>query len=100
MRWNDDPGVKPGMTTLSILRYTVRPIDNVVLADGNHKKDRKALGGRFTEATDRFVEEFTQSVSFDQRLAPYDIQGSIAHVTMLARVGVLTEAECEQISDG
>ena len=64
------------------------------------KKTEKPWGGRFTEATDRFVEEFTQSVSFDQRLAPYDIQGSIAHVTMLARVGVLTEAECEQISDG
>ena len=64
------------------------------------KKTEKPWGGRFTEATDRFVEEFTQSVSFDQRLAPYDIQGSIAHVTMLARVGVLTEAECEQISGG
>ena len=60
----------------------------------------KPWGGRFTEATDRFVEEFTQSVSFDRRLAPYDIQGSIAHVTMLAHVGVLTTAECELISGG
>ena len=64
------------------------------------KNTVKPWGGRFTEDTDRFVEEFTQSVSFDQRLAPYDIQGSHAHVTMLARVGVLTEAECGQISDG
>ena len=63
-------------------------------------KTEKPWGGRFTEATDRFVEEFTQSVSFDQRLAPYDIQGSIAHVAMLARAGVLAEAECEQITDG
>ena len=46
------------------------------------------------------MEEFTQSVSFDQRLAPYDIQGSIAHVAMLARAGVLAEAECDQITDG
>ena len=63
-------------------------------------KTEKPWGGRFTEATDRFVEEFTQSVSFDQRLAPFDIQGSIAHVAMLARAGVLEEAECEQITDG
>ena len=63
-------------------------------------KTDKPWGGRFTGATDRFVEEFTQSVSFDQRLAPYDIQGSIAHVAMLARAGVLVEAECEQITDG
>ena len=63
-------------------------------------KTAKPWGGRFTEATDRFVEEFTQSVSFDRRLAPYDVQGSIAHVTMLARVGVLTEAEAEQIRAG
>ena len=57
-------------------------------------------GGRFNEDTDRFVEEFTESVSFDRRLAPYDIQGSIAHVAMLARVGVLSEAESGQISGG
>ena len=60
----------------------------------------KPWAGRFAEATDRFVEEFTESVSFDRRLAPYDIQGSLAHVEMLARVGVLIEAECEQITGG
>ncbi len=59
----------------------------------------KPWGGRFAEPTDRFVEEFTESVSFDRRLASYDIQGSIAHVAMLARVGVLSEAESGQISD-
>ena len=64
------------------------------------KNTVKPWGGRFSEETDRFVEEFTQSVSFDRRLAPYDIQGSIAHVEMLARAGVLPEAECGQISDG
>ena len=64
------------------------------------KNTVKPWGGRFSEDTDRFVEEFTQSVSFDQRLAPYDIQGSLAHVAMLARVGVLTGAERGQISDG
>ena len=64
------------------------------------KKTAKPWGGRFTEATDRFVEQFTQSVSFDWRLASCDIQCSIAHATMLAHVGVLSAAEAEQITAG
>ena len=40
-------------------------------------------GGRFSEATDSFVAAFTASVGFDQRFARHDIQGSIAHATML-----------------
>ena len=40
-------------------------------------------GGRFSEATDSFVAEFTASVNFDKRMARQDIQGSIAHATML-----------------
>ncbi len=57
-------------------------------------------GGRFTEATDAFVAEFTASVQFDQRLYRQDIQGSIAHATMLASVGVLTNAERDDIIRG
>ncbi len=60
----------------------------------------KPWGGRFTAPTDEFVEQFTQSVSYDQRLAHYDIMGSIAHVRMLARVKVLSDDECEQIVAG
>lgn len=60
----------------------------------------KAWSGRFTQPADEFVERFTQSVSFDQRLAPYDIRGSIAHATMLARVGALSAAERDQIVEG
>ncbi|BBL72152.1 argininosuccinate lyase [Methylogaea oryzae] len=60
----------------------------------------KPWAGRFTQATDAFVEAFTASVDFDQRLAPYDIQGSLAHARMLHKVGVLTEAECKSIVDG
>ena len=60
----------------------------------------KLWGGRFSESTDRFVEQFTESVSFERRLARYDIQGSVAHVQMLAHVGVLEQAEAEQICDG
>lgn len=60
----------------------------------------KPWGGRFTAPTDEFVEEFTQSVSYDQRLAHYDIMGSIAHVRMLAKVSVITKEESEQIIQG
>ena len=60
----------------------------------------KPWGGRFTAPTNSFVEAFTASVNFDQRLYQYDINGSIAHATMLAHVGVLTDIECQKIVDG
>jgi len=60
----------------------------------------KLWGGRFSEATDAFVEEFTASVNFDRRLYAQDIAGSIAHATMLAAVGVLTQAEADAINAG
>ncbi|MCH7695636.1 MAG: argininosuccinate lyase [Proteobacteria bacterium] len=60
----------------------------------------KPWGGRFSKATDSFVEAFTQSVSFDQRLYHYDIMGSIAHVRMLAHVSVLSEADSQKIVQG
>lgn len=61
------------------------------------KDTEKPWGGRFTAPTDEFVEQFTESVSYDQRLAHYDIMGSIAHVTMLAKVGVISKKESIQI---
>jgi argininosuccinate lyase len=48
----------------------------------------KAWGGRFQAATDARVEQFTESISFDARLADVDITGSQAHATMLAQVGL------------
>jgi argininosuccinate lyase len=60
----------------------------------------KPWGGRFTEATDAFVERFTASIGFDYRLYHHDINGSIAHATMLAKVGVLSDAERDQIITG
>ena len=63
-------------------------------------KQNKLWGGRFTESTDAFVQAFTASVNFDQRLAPYDVQGSIAHAKMLTKIGVLSAQECEQIIAG
>jgi argininosuccinate lyase len=62
--------------------------------------NEKPWGGRFTEATDKLVEEFTESVSFDHALYRYDIQGSIAHARMLAHVGVLTTEERDAIVAG
>lgn len=57
-------------------------------------------GGRFTEATDSFVQAFTASVNFDKRLAYHDIQGSIAHATMLGACGIITNDESQAIIDG
>lgn len=57
-------------------------------------------GGRFGEATDRFVQRFTASVQFDQRMAEQDIRGSIAHARMLASVGVLNAEELAAIESG
>ncbi len=58
----------------------------------------KAWGGRFQQATDPRVEAFTESISFDWRLYEVDIRGSIAHATMLARVGLITDAERDSIT--
>lgn len=60
----------------------------------------KPWGGRFSEPTDAFVERFTASVTFDQRMYHQDINGSIAHATMLASVGVLSDEEKTAIIDG
>jgi argininosuccinate lyase len=60
----------------------------------------KLWDGRFSEATDAFVESFTASVEFDQVLAPYDIAGSIAHATMLESVGIITDNELGAMKQG
>ena len=57
-------------------------------------------GGRFTKETDQLVYNFNASISFDKRFYEQDIRGSIAHVTMLAKQGILTEDEKKQIIDG
>ncbi|MEX2488781.1 MAG: argininosuccinate lyase [Pseudomonadales bacterium] len=70
------------------------------MADESAGHPRKLWGGRFSEATDEFVESFTASVGFDFQLALHDIEGSIAHATMLASVGVLTDGELTAIKHG
>jgi argininosuccinate lyase len=62
--------------------------------------EKKLWGGRFSESTDAFVEEFTESVSFDKELALYDIKGSIAHAKMLGRQGIIPKQDAEKIVEG
>ena len=64
------------------------------------KNKSKLWGGRFTEATDAFVQRFTASVEFDKRLYKADIEGSVAHATMLEKAGILSSDELSQIISG
>ena len=69
---------------------------------GQHKTPagapHKAWGGVFREPTDKRVEAFSESISFDKRLADDDIDGSIAHARMLASCGLMTAAEADAIA--
>ena len=60
----------------------------------------KPWSGRFTQKTDKLVEEFNASISFDKRLYKHDIIGSIAHARMLAKVGIIKKREAERIITG
>ncbi len=56
--------------------------------------------GRFSESPDQLVLKLSQSISYDRRLYPYDIAGSVAHAKMLARQGIIPEADAEAIVAG
>ncbi len=60
----------------------------------------KLWGGRFSQPTDKFVEEFTASIEFDQRLYAQDIRGSIAHARMLGRQSIIPATDVEAIVSG
>lgn len=60
----------------------------------------KLWGGRFTQPTDKFVEEFTASINFDKRLYHQDIRGSIAHATMLGKQGIIPMEDVLAITAG
>ncbi len=66
----------------------------------NDHNPKKLWEGRFTEPINAFVESFTASIQFDQRLAQQDIRGSIAHAQMLESTGILTLAERKAIQQG
>ena len=60
----------------------------------------KSWQARISEATDALAQSFVESISYDRRIYKQDIAGSIAHATMLAKVGLITDAECKAIIDG
>lgn len=61
---------------------------------------KKLWGGRFTKTAEEWVDEFGASISFDQELVIEDLDGSIAHVTMLGKCGIISESEAELIKKG
>ena len=61
------------------------------------KNTKKPWQGRFSGKTNKFVEGFTSSIDFDNRLYEYDIQGSVAHSMMLNEIGILSNAELKKI---
>ena len=69
-------------------------------APSKRKKHSKAWSGRFVEPVDAFVQRFTASVTFDQRLAQHDIRASLAHARMLAACGVLARSDLKAIESG
>jgi len=60
----------------------------------------KLWGGRFSKATEGLVDDFHSSISFDQRLYKQDIEGSVAHATMLGETGIIEKAEADKIVEG
>src|SRR5438477_7398534 len=84
------------------LRFAPQQPRTVVPGSGVHYKDctvtQKTWGGRFEGGTDRRVEEFTESISFDRRLYRHDVRASQAHARMLAEAGLLTHAEADEIA--
>ncbi|HFI0137324.1 TPA: argininosuccinate lyase [Streptococcus suis] len=61
---------------------------------------KKLWGGRFEASLEEWVEEFGASIRFDQKLAKYDIQGSLAHVKMLGTTGIINQEEVQAIQTG
>lgn len=60
----------------------------------------KLWGGRFSKGTDKAVEDFTSSISFDNRMYAEDIAGSKAHAMMLAKQGIISQADADAIVSG
>ena len=70
------------------------------VASSIENKTSQTWGGRFSEATDAFVQEFTASYAFDNILAQYDIAGSRAHASMLGACGILSDGDVQTILQG
>src|SRR5450432_1425470 len=63
-------------------------------------KSEKSWQARIGEATDAMAQKFVESISYDRRMYKHDIAGSIAHATMLAKVGLINDAERDKIIEG
>ena len=72
-------------------------VGNPVGSKKRHFVAERHIQGVFQEATDSRVAQFSESVSFDRRLYAHDIQGSTAHSQMLAKVGLISDDECQEI---
>ena len=76
------------------------PDNNKTSKNAKTQQRNQLVVGRLTESTDAFVEAFTASIDFDQRLYKHDIAGSKAHAKMLNKVGILTDNEVQDIHKG
>ncbi len=85
---------------LAIRAIRPEPSGNRPKTKGASISMTKLWGGRFTKKTDQLVEEYTASITFDKELAEEDIQGSLAHVTMLGKCGILSADDVEKIKEG
>ena len=74
--------------------------DSAFEQDQQQKSDKKNWSGRFNEPVSELVERYTASINFDQRLAEYDIQGSLAHAKMLAAQGIISNEDLTAIEQG
>ena len=61
---------------------------------------KKLWGGRFSETADESLDSFWNSIAFDNRLARYDIRGSMAHAAMLAKQGIIPQPDADAIIEG
>ncbi len=64
------------------------------------KQQKKLWGGRFSKATDKRLEAFTDSTRYENRLVPYDIEGSLAHAAMLVKIGLISKTEGGKLASG
>ena len=83
-----------GPASFCILQKTILERDLMT------KTNQKLWGGRFEAGLEKWVEEFGASISFDQKMAEFDLKGSIAHVTMLGQTGIISQQEADQIKAG
>src|SRR5256885_7769443 len=71
-----------------------------IMSEKSRDQPTKSWQARISEATDALAQSFVESISYDRRLYKQDIAGSIAHATMLAKVGLITDAERDKIIEG